>query len=649
MSCRKEYRKTWMANRRKIQRLKKAQVRAVVSSDSDSDADSLASGTDVPDNSSEALNTAGVDPSGITSQVLDDVHSVIDSQWDSIDLECTQDLCSDSDDTDIDKEANLTEDLQTWVTESGVKRTQVDKLLRILKPIHQELPLTAETLMKTKRTVQCSSVSGGDYIYLGFCDTLRELVAGDTTVTELELAFNIDGVPLFSSSKYSLWPVLCYVLNLKPRKVFVVSIYGGYSKPCDLQFLQESVNELKALVQNGLVVDGRKILCIPKMCVCDAVARAMVKRMKQFSGYYGCDKCSQRGLFVGRMTYPDVNSPLRSDSSFRALTNKEHHTGSSPFLELPIDMIAFFPIDYMHQVCLGVTKRLLVCWSSGGKKVRLSYSQRSQIDTRLIAFRSAVTSEFNRKPRSLSELAHWKATEFRTFLLYAGYFCLNGIIDDEILNHFMCLSVGVAVLVSETMCKNQSLKQFAHELLLYFVNRSRELYGPEFLVYNVHSLVHLSLEVDQFGALDNSSAFIFENFLQVLKRCVRSARNPVLQAANRLQEQTVFSKYSYKHFVLNSVLEQYSVTPPNNVCILEDGRCCQVVSVNKQVVTCMVFGDVQPLYTSPCDSRILGVFRANLSSGVLKHLPHGTNARKAMSCVDFAQSKILFIQLLHTM
>ena len=49
----------------------------------------------------------------------------------------------------------------------------------------------------------------------------------------------------------------------------------------------------------------------------------------------------------------------------------------------------------------------------------------------------------------------------------------------------------------------KSWKHCAHELLLYFVNRSREIYGPEFLVYNIHSLVHLSLEVEQFGALDN--------------------------------------------------------------------------------------------------------------------------------------------------
>jgi hypothetical protein len=69
----------------------------------------------------------------------------------------------------------------------------------------------------------------------------------------------------------------------------------------------------------------------------------MVKRVKQFSGYYGCDKCCQKGLYVGRMTYPECDAPLTNDESFRNQTNTEHHNGVSPFCNLPVDMITFFP------------------------------------------------------------------------------------------------------------------------------------------------------------------------------------------------------------------------------------------------------------------------------------------------------------------
>ena len=44
---------------------------------------------------------------------------------------------------------------------------------------------------------------------------------------QVDLAFNINGVPLFSSKSYSLWPILCYMMNVSPLEVFVVALYGG--------------------------------------------------------------------------------------------------------------------------------------------------------------------------------------------------------------------------------------------------------------------------------------------------------------------------------------------------------------------------------------------------------------------------------------
>ena len=218
----------------------------------------------------------------------------------------------------------------------------------------------------------------------------------------LELALNVDGVPLYHSSTYSLWPVLCYITNVKPHRVFVISVYGGKSKPSDMSFLDEAIEELNKISIEGIPINGNLYRCILKFCVCDAPARAMVKQTKLFSGYYGCDKCSQRGEFIGRMTYPVCEAPFRTDSDFRLQTNTEHHNGVSPFCVLPVDMITFFPICYMHQVCLGVVKRLLLCWTSGSKRVKLSAAQKMEVNSRLLSLRSVVPSEFNKKPRSLS-------------------------------------------------------------------------------------------------------------------------------------------------------------------------------------------------------------------------------------------------------
>lgn len=56
-----------------------------------------------------------------------------------------------------------------------------------------------------------------------------------------------------------------------------------------------------------------------------------------------------------------------------------------------------------------------------------------------------------------------------------------------------------------------------------FVVKFAKLYGEDILVYNVHGLLHLAMDVEKFGPLDNNyySAFMFESFLGNLKRLVR--------------------------------------------------------------------------------------------------------------------------------
>jgi len=653
MSQRKEYRRMWMARRRLVIPAKKKAARTVtLSSDSETDSDEQMNlNVELPsackatnDVCVDALDGFSVEPSGNSASC--------ELNWDVIDNECLQGSESDME-SDASMDNSLLQELQTWSADCDVPHSQLNKLLPILHKYHSELPLTAKTLLKTpqQQVIECTSLSGGDYVYFGLYKGLCEAFSGSehllSAVHEIKLAFNVDGVPVFSSSSYSLWPLLCYAMNVRPYKVFIVAVYGGKSKPHDLMFLQQAVDELKSLMDAGLCINGNKLKCIPVMCVCDAVARAMVKCVKQYSGYYGCDKCAQKGEYVGRMTYPECNALLRNDSSFRSFANSQHHVGVSPFCSLAVDMIAFFPVDYMHQVCLGVMKRLLLCWTVGDKKSKLSCSQKAQVNVRISQFRLCVSKEFSRKPRSLHELAHWKATEFRTFLLYAGYFVLHGIINDDLLQHFMCLSVGMAILVSESLSSDAVHRQFAHDLLVYFVQRAMQLYGPQFAVYNVHSLTHLSLEAEHFGKLDNSSAFIFENFMQQLKKLVRSGRNPVVQIANRVREKNFFSSLTSPTLVLTTCLGNYSCQPPDNSCILESGQCCQVVRVENDNVLCLTFKESNPVYSSPCDSRILGVHRVRLCTGKLKHMPINTMASKALSFSDHNQLELVFLQLLH--
>lgn len=70
-----------------------------------------------------------------------------------------------------------------------------------------------------------------------------------------------------------------------------------------------------------------------------------------------------------RICFPDLNCVKRTHENFISRQNEEHHTDSSTLsvlTEIPgIDIIKSFSLDYMHLVCLGVTRKLVNLWLKG--------------------------------------------------------------------------------------------------------------------------------------------------------------------------------------------------------------------------------------------------------------------------------------------
>ncbi len=56
------------------------------------------------------------------------------------------------------------------------------------------------------------------------------------------------------------------------------------------------------------------------------------------------------------------------------------------------------------------------------------------------------------------------------------------------------------------------------------------------MMNNVHSLIHLAPECLTHGPLDVFSAFPFENFLEILKKKIRSPKNALAQLIKRISE-----------------------------------------------------------------------------------------------------------------
>ena len=299
------------------------------------------------------------------------------------------------------------DDLAAWAIKFNIKHNALDGLLKLLrKSGHNHLPATARTLLKTSQNVELMEISGMQYFYFGLEKQLKQnflkyseniRINTDT----LLLLLNIDGLPIFSSSGACVWPVLCELL-LQPKIVFPVVLTFGNSKPKDLHFLHEVIADLKKLLSDGLPIEDKICKVQLQGIVCDAPAKAMVKCVKLYSGYYGCHRCNQKGVWMHKITYQDMQPlHLRTNLEFRNQVQQEHHHGLSPFYDLPVDMITIFSVDYMHVSCLGVMKRLLLIWLRGPKKNKMSVLQVAQISSRLINLRNSVPSVFARRPRGL--------------------------------------------------------------------------------------------------------------------------------------------------------------------------------------------------------------------------------------------------------
>jgi len=152
----------------------------------------------------------------------------------------------------------------------------------------------------------------------------------------------------------------------RSKDPIIVGLYGGNKKPtCLSEYLKEFVTEMCHLQTNGIILGDEVFQVSIKCFVCDAPARAFQKNIKPYNGYSGCERCVQRGTWMGRIIYPVTDAGLRTDTQFSSMSDEDHHVGPSPLISLNFGMVSCFTLDYMHLVCLGVMRRLILAWMRG--------------------------------------------------------------------------------------------------------------------------------------------------------------------------------------------------------------------------------------------------------------------------------------------
>jgi hypothetical protein len=440
---------------------------------------------------------------------------------------------SELDDSDDDERRfpDIEERIFQWYKENAVTKKALSEILIILGDYFHVLPKCASTFLSkienSKLDSRIQRVITGEYVYIGLQQAISKDRLDSCHSSTVTLKVNVDGLPLYKSSSSSLWSILVQIPELR-QTPYVVAMHHGNSKPNNDEFLNDLVNEFNLLLQNGLAVGSTRVIIQKILFICDAPARSMIKCVKGHCGYFACERCEIEGEHLGHMVFDEINATLRTDERFRSQANKRHHVNVSPLEALPIDMVSDFILDYMHLICLGVIRRVIKYWLSRGPfSVKLPSWKVKDMSVRLLSYHRWIPSEFSRKARSLQEIDRYKATEFRQILMYSGVTCFSDH-SSHVFQHFLLLHCATFILCSPHL--SQSLCDQARLFLEQFVHESINIYGRQFCVYNVHSLLHIADDVSNNSVdLNQLSAFPFENFYTRLKRIIKSPFNPLKQ------------------------------------------------------------------------------------------------------------------------
>ena len=368
-----------------------------------------------------------------------------------------------------------------------------------------------------------------------------------STKSALALSLNTDGVPLYKSSSWSLWPVFLTILNLpanirmKAENVLLAGLWYGSTKPPMRQLLEPVLENLKQLSAPGVVFRTpsglRTIRAKLVMAVFDLPAKAAVLCAKQYNGEHGCAVCIHPGerLTNGARIYLPRPFPHRTHKSVLRAAAAAERSGQavegvkalSP-LAGHVDLVLSIPVDYMHAVLEGVVRMLMKLWFHSSHHHEPQYIGRvtSAIDAQLMKQRPP--SEFSRPPRSIAKhLNYWKASELRNWLLYYSLPLLLHHLPPVFWHHYALLVCAIHILLQSQLAEAE-LDAVEH-MLYDFYRLLPELYGDKCCTANVHLLSHLGKYVRLWGPLWTHSSFGYENKNGHIKRFIHNRHDVVTQ------------------------------------------------------------------------------------------------------------------------
>lgn len=269
--------------------------------------------------------------------------------------------------------------------------------------------------------------------------------------------------------------------------------------------------------------------------------------MTQFNGAYGCAWCEEKGKVVKKgkghcRVYPatqaapkrrTADSFLKHSHKAKTLPKKVSRGVKATSILTMLTFFSFssgFVVDYMHAVCSGFVKSTMLMWLHS-KRCKLFPLRRhqSRVSAQLVAMQPPW--EVSRLPRGLSELRHWKSSEWRAWLLFYSPVILKGNLPARFFNNWMKFVdlmhylLGPSISIEKLHIVKKKMRNFVVEY--------QKLYGERYMTYNAHLLLHLVDSVKEWGPLWGYSLYPFESVNGALTKTVCGTRYAELQIVRK--------------------------------------------------------------------------------------------------------------------
>lgn len=191
-----------------------------------------------------------------------------------------------------------------------------------------------------------------------------------------------------------------------------------------------------------------------------------------------------------------------------------------------VDMIWGFSLEYMHNSLLGVAEQM---WDYWVKNNCITAEQRRDIDNDLLLINPP--RELFRAPTKISNKSVWKASDWKSWLIYYSIPILMKYLDKELLQHYALFVNSICVLLKTNISESELQK--CEDDLIEFVGQYQSIYSLKKMTFNVHILSHLVMSVRYSGPLWATSAFPFESNIYNLKEMINGPKNVEQQMAKK--------------------------------------------------------------------------------------------------------------------